>query len=44
MTKAELIRKVAKNVGVPDTDAKIFFELFLKRISAVSRNWSINIC
>ncbi|MBK7629670.1 MAG: SPOR domain-containing protein [Ignavibacteriales bacterium] len=35
MTKAELIKKVAKNVGVPDTDAKIFFELFLKRISAV---------
>jgi cell division septation protein DedD/nucleoid DNA-binding protein len=35
MTKAELIRKVAKNVGVPDTDAKIFFELFLKRISSV---------
>jgi cell division septation protein DedD/nucleoid DNA-binding protein len=35
MTKTELIRKVAKNVGVPDTDAKIFFELFLKRISAV---------
>ncbi len=34
MTKAELIRKVAKNVGVPDTDAKIFFELFLKRISS----------
>ena len=35
MTKAELIKKVAKNVGVPDTDAKIFFELFLKRISAI---------
>jgi len=35
MTKSELIRKIAKNVGVPDTDAKIFFELFLKRISAV---------
>jgi len=35
MTKTELIRKVAKNVGVPDTDAKIFFELFLKRISSV---------
>ena len=35
MNKAELIRKVAKNVGVPDTDAKIFFELFLKRISAL---------
>jgi cell division septation protein DedD/nucleoid DNA-binding protein len=35
MTKTELIGKIAKNVGVPDTDAKIFFELFLKRISAV---------
>ena len=35
MTKAELIRKMAKNVGVPDSDAKIFFELFLKRISAI---------
>ena len=35
MTKAELIRKVAKNVGVPDTDAKIFFELFLKRVSEI---------
>ena len=35
MTKTELIRKIAKNVGVPDTDAKIFFELFLKRISSV---------
>ncbi len=35
MTKAELIKRIAKNVGVPDTDAKIFFELFLKRISAV---------
>jgi len=35
MTKAELIRKIAKYVGVPDTDAKIFFELFLKKTSAV---------
>jgi cell division septation protein DedD/nucleoid DNA-binding protein len=35
MTKTELVRKIAKNVGVPDTDAKIFFELFLKRISAL---------
>ncbi len=35
MTKTELVRIIAKNVGVPDTDAKIFFELFLKRISAV---------
>lgn len=35
MTKAELILKIAKNVGVPDTDTKKFFELFLKKISAV---------
>lgn len=35
MTKAELIRKIAKYVGVPDSDAKIFFELFLKKTSAV---------
>ncbi len=35
MTKVELIRKVAKNVGIPDADAKIFFELFLKRISTI---------
>ena len=35
MTKAELIIKVAKNAGIPDTDAKIFFEIFLKRISAI---------
>ena len=35
MTKAELIRKISKYVGVPDPDAKIFFELFLKKISAV---------
>ena len=35
MTKAELILKIAKNVGIPDTDTKKFFELFLKKISAV---------
>lgn len=34
MTKAELIRKLAKNSGIPDQDAKIFFELLLKRISS----------
>lgn len=37
MTKAELIRKLAKNVGIPDQDAKIFFELLLKRISSASK-------
>ncbi len=33
MTKAELIRKISKRSGVPDSEAKIFFELFLKRAS-----------
>lgn len=33
MTKAELIRKVAKRAGIPDQEAKFFFELFLKKVS-----------
>lgn len=33
MTKAELIRKIAKRAGVPDSEAKIFFEIFLKKSS-----------
>jgi cell division septation protein DedD len=33
MTKAEIIRKLAKKVGVSDTDAKIFFEVFLRKVS-----------
>ncbi|HEX7357975.1 MAG TPA: HU family DNA-binding protein, partial [Ignavibacteriaceae bacterium] len=44
MTKAELILKIAKNVGVPAADAKIFFELLLKRIStSISIGQSINL-
>ncbi len=35
MTKAELIRKMSKRYGVPDSEAKIFFEIFLKRISVM---------
>jgi len=35
MTKAELIIKIAKNAGIPDADMKKFFELLLKKISAV---------
>ncbi len=31
MTKAELIRKLAKRSGVPDQETKIFFELFLQK-------------
>ena len=33
MTKAEIIRKLAKKVGVQDLDAKIFFEVFLRKVS-----------
>jgi len=33
MTKAELIRKIAKRSGIPDQEAKFFFELFLKKAS-----------
>jgi hypothetical protein len=31
MTKAEIIRKLTKMAGVPDLDAKLFFEEFLRR-------------
>jgi nucleoid DNA-binding protein len=33
MTKAEIIRKLAKRAGVQDLDAKIFFEVFLRKVS-----------
>ncbi len=33
MTKVELIRKIAKRAGVPDSEAKVFFEIFLKKSS-----------
>ncbi len=33
MTKVELIRKIAKRSGVPDSEAKVFFEIFLYKIS-----------
>jgi hypothetical protein len=32
-TKAELIRKISKTAGVPDMEAKVFFEILLKKIS-----------
>ncbi len=35
MTRAELIRKLAKRSGVPDQETKIFFELFLQKASAL---------
>ncbi len=33
MNKAEIIRKISKKAGVPDTEAKKFFEIFLKNAS-----------
>ncbi len=35
MTRSELIRKISKRAGVPDSETKIFFEIFLKRLSSV---------
>ncbi len=44
MTKVELIRKLAKKAGVPDSEAKIFFEIFLQHIgSQLSPGEAINI-
>lgn len=34
MTRAELIKKIAKKSGIPDSDIKLFFEILLKRLSA----------
>jgi len=31
MTKAEIIRKLAKRAGITDLDAKVFFEAFLRK-------------
>ncbi len=36
MTKAELIRKIAKSSGVPDTEAKLFFEIFLRKTAGIT--------
>ena len=33
MNKSEIIRKISKKAGVPDSEAKKFFEVFLKRAS-----------
>lgn len=35
MNKAEIIRKISKKAGVPDTEAKKFFEIFLKNASEI---------
>ena len=35
MTKAELIRKLAKKAGIPDSEAKVFFEIFLRKASEI---------
>ncbi|MCJ7554136.1 MAG: SPOR domain-containing protein [Ignavibacteriaceae bacterium] len=35
MTRAELIRKISKQSGVPDSETKVFFEIFLKKLTAL---------
>jgi len=35
MTRAELIKKIAKKAGIPDSDIKLFFEILLKRLSSL---------
>lgn len=35
MTRSELIRKISKRAGVPDSETKVFFEIFLKRLASV---------
>ncbi len=35
MNKAELIRAVAKRAGIPDVNAKLFFEVLIKRLSEI---------
>ena len=35
MTKAELIRAISKRAGIPDVNAKLFFEVLLKRLSEI---------
>lgn len=35
MTRAELIRKLARQAGVPDSESRIFFEIFLRKLTAI---------
>lgn len=35
MTRAELIKKIAKKAGISDYDVKLFFEILLKRLSSM---------
>ncbi|MBS4033757.1 MAG: SPOR domain-containing protein [Ignavibacterium sp.] len=37
MTRAELIRKISKQAGVPDSESRIFFEIFLRKLTAILR-------
>lgn len=37
MTKAELIRKIVKRSGIPDSETKVFFEIFLQKTSGILR-------
>jgi cell division septation protein DedD/nucleoid DNA-binding protein len=34
MTRAELIKKISRKAGIPDSDVKLFFEILLKKLSS----------
>ena len=34
MTRTELIKKISRKAGIPDSDVKLFFEILLKRLSS----------
>lgn len=34
MTRNELIKKISRKAGIPDSDVKLFFEILLKRLSS----------
>lgn len=34
MTRSELIKKISRKAGIPDSDVKLFFEILLKRLSS----------
>lgn len=35
MTRTELINKISRKAGIPDSDIKLFFEILLKRLSSL---------
>lgn len=38
MTRSELIRKISRFAGVPESETRVFFEIFLKRLPMILKN------